>query len=187
MMLGRRRGTPVDVLVVCTGNLCRSPMMETVLRDALPGLTVSSAGTAGNDGAPWHPFAVEVLTEAGLAVSGAARRLRAKDVRAATLVLTAEGIHRGAVVDLDPTAEERCFTLLEAQRLLSLVPVEQALGAEALAEHLAAAMTANPLEHDDDLRDPIEGTIDDFRECLRRIRSAVDVIAPSVQLPARSS
>lgn len=179
-MRWRRSAEPVDVLVVCTGNLCRSPIIATVLAGAAPTLTVRSAGTAAPVGEPWHPLAIEALAEAGHAVSGHAHRLRRADVAAASLILTAEGMHRGAVVQLDAHAEDRCFTLLEAARLLTLAPAPAGLGAAGLAAHLTAALQENPQEHNDDLPDPIAGTIDDFRACLARVDHAVDGLAAAL-------
>lgn len=175
-----RRAEPVDVLCVCTGNLCRSPMIETLLSTSVPTLAVASAGTAAPEGRAWHPLSLQALAEAGCRVSGAARRLRARDVAGAALIITAEAAHRGVVVGLDPGAENRCFTLLEAQRLLQLTPVERPIGAKALAVHLAAALREHPLEYDDDLPDPIEGTINDFRSCLERVADAVKTLSPAL-------
>lgn len=179
--LGRGAAEPVDVLVVCTGNVCRSPIMETLLAAAVPSLRVRSAGTSAPRGHPRHPLAIEVLAEAGHEASGEARRLTKREVSAAALVLTAEGLHRGRVVQLDPSAEERCFTLLEAARLLELAPAPPGVGAEALAGHLAVALQDNPLEHDDDLPDPIAGTIEDFRACVSRVDEAVQTLAPALR------
>jgi protein-tyrosine phosphatase len=183
--LRRRPAEPIDVLVVCTGNLCRSPIIATLLAAAVPSLTVRSAGTGAPEGEPWHPLAVAALAEVGHDVSGRARRLRVADVTSATLVLTAEGVHRGAVVGLDPAAENRCFTLIEAARLLRLDPARAALGPAGLAEHLAAALHAHPLEHDDDLPDPLLGTIDDFRACRERVAQALDGLVPALHEPVR--
>ena len=132
MKLGRRPVVPFDVLVVCTGNLCRSPIIATLLSASVPSLTVRSAGTAAPRGRPWHPLAVEALAEVGYEVAGQARRLKAADVAAASLVLTAEGLHRAVAVHLDPTAEGRTFTLLEAARLLRIAPAPAGIGATAL-------------------------------------------------------
>ncbi len=63
---------------------------------------------------------------------------------AAKLILTAEGIHRAAVVSFDPTAEDRCFTLLEAARLARISPPAPGIGADALAEHLAGRPARAP-------------------------------------------
>jgi protein-tyrosine phosphatase len=177
----RRRPEPVDVLVVCTGNLCRSPMIATLLQAAVPSLTVRSAGTAAPVLRPWHPLAIEALTEAGHPVSGKAHRLRRADVAAARLVLTAEGLHRARAVQLDPSAEDRAFTLLEAARLLRIAPAGAGLGPEALAAHLAAALRAHPTEHVDDLADPIFGDIQQFRKTREEIEGALAGLIPALE------
>ncbi|MED5681852.1 protein tyrosine phosphatase, partial [Enterobacter hormaechei] len=40
------------ILVICTGNICRSPIGERLLRGVLPAPRVDSAGTCGLDGRP---------------------------------------------------------------------------------------------------------------------------------------
>ena len=181
----RRRplAEPVDVLMVCTANVCRSPIMHTVLAAEVPGLTVRSAGTSAPANRPWHPLSLEVLAEAGHEVTGRAQRLRRPDAVAATLVLTAEGIHRAAVVTFDPSAEERCFTLLEAARLARIAPPEPGIGAAALAAHLAATLREHPLEMNDDLPDPLHGTIEDFRVCRARVENALAALIPALRGP----
>jgi protein-tyrosine phosphatase len=173
----------VDVLMVCTGNMCRSPIMHTVLAAEVPELTVRSAGTSAPANTAWHPLAMEVLTEAGLEGAGQAQRLRRPDAIAAKLVLTAEGIHRAAVVTFDPTAEDRCFTLLEAARLARISPPAAGIGAEGLAAHLATTLKEHPLEMDDDLPDPIAGEIEDFRVCRARIENALLALLPALRGP----
>ncbi len=82
------------VLVVCTGNICRSPMAEALLRARLDrdeercDWHVSSAGTRGLGGRPASPYAVAEMEERGLSIRGhRARRVSAKLMEAADLVL----------------------------------------------------------------------------------------------------
>ena len=61
----------MDILFVCTGNICRSPMAEGLFRYMLPPETreavhVHSAGTHGLDGEPAAPFAVQAAAAMGL-------------------------------------------------------------------------------------------------------------------------
>ena len=181
-MAWQRGAEPIDVLVVCTGNLCRSPMIETMLRDRAPELAVHSRGTHAPRGMPaWHPWAVEVLDEIGLKASGTAQRLRGADVKSAELILTAEGMHRGIVVRHDPSAVERTYTLREVARLLRRAPVPPGFGMPKLIEHLDMTVKAFPMEHDDDLADPLLGTIDDFRSCRDVIEDCLQVIVPAIR------
>ncbi len=58
----------MNILILCTGNSCRSQMAEGILKNLDPKLSVFSAGT---DPAPEvHPFAVKVMREIGIDISG---------------------------------------------------------------------------------------------------------------------
>ena len=110
------------VLVVCTGNICRSPAGERLLRHSWPAvLTVTSAGTYGVVGHPVEPSMARLLQGDGVDVSGfAARRLTEGMIAAADLVLTMETGHRTAVVQAHPQALTRTFTLREFAHLLEV-------------------------------------------------------------------
>jgi len=93
------------ILTICTGNICRSPMAEYALRDALEeaGLgdrvEVASAGTSGwEEGNPIDPRAGAMLSRHGLAAEEhRARRMDETALQAADLVLTLDHDHVGPV------------------------------------------------------------------------------------------
>lgn len=57
------------ILIVCTGNICRSPLAEAWFRRALPGAEVSSAGVGALVGRPAEPDACAVGESHGLDLS----------------------------------------------------------------------------------------------------------------------
>lgn len=95
-----------QILLVCTGNICRSPLAEAMLRRELAergagDVTVLSAGTGAWDGAPASEGAYLVGLEHQLDLSGHRARLLTRDlVQDASLVLTMARHHRARVHEL---------------------------------------------------------------------------------------
>lgn len=108
---------PRRVLLVCTGNICRSPLAEALLSAALTerGVTevmVSSAGTGAWDGAPASEGAYLVGLERGLDLSSHRARLLTRElVDQADLILTMARHHRARVDELG--GEGRVFVFGE--------------------------------------------------------------------------
>ena len=105
------------ILLVCTGNICRSPLAAALLQRALTergveGMDVSSAGTGAWDGAPVSEGAYLVGLERGLDLSAHRARLLTRDlIEEADLVLTMARHHRARVDELG--GEGRVFVLGE--------------------------------------------------------------------------
>src|ERR671918_1569877 len=99
------------ILIVCVGNVCRSPMAEGLLRARIgsrPGVTVESAGLAALVGNGAEREAIELLAERGVDLSGhRARQLNSGLVRAFDLVLVMEAGHQRAVESMVPEARGR--------------------------------------------------------------------------------
>jgi protein-tyrosine-phosphatase len=106
-----------NILLICTGNICRSPLAAALLQRALAergieGMNVSSAGTGAWDGAPVSEGAYLVGLERGLDLSAHRARLVTRElVEAADLVLTMARHHRARVDELG--GEGRVFVLGE--------------------------------------------------------------------------
>ena len=107
------------ILVVCVGNICRSPMAEALLKSALrgqDGFTVESAGLGALVGHPADDYAVELMQEMGEDVSAhRARQIHPDMVKAADLVLVMESGHRRSIDSADPTARGKVHRLGEWQ------------------------------------------------------------------------
>lgn len=99
------------VLVVCTGNVCRSPMAEGLLRARLARLghgSVESAGLAALAGRPAEPHAVALLARRGIDISGhRARQLTPEQLAAAEVVLVMEDGQRQWLERLSASARGR--------------------------------------------------------------------------------
>lgn len=93
--LGREPALPPDVqrvLVVCHGNLCRSPFAAALLRDRLPEVEVRSAGLHAASGHEAAPDAVTAAARLGVALEGhRTRPVDTSDVQRADLILAMEG------------------------------------------------------------------------------------------------
>lgn len=129
----------IDILVVCTGNVCRSPMAAALLggRLAAAGVpaSVTSAGLL-DGGSPPSPGAVAAMAARGIDITGhRSRALRADMLAGVDLVLgmAAEHVRESAV--LLPSAWPRAFTLKELVR--RAVPVGMRTDDEELGEWLA--------------------------------------------------
>lgn len=102
------------ILVVCVGNICRSPMADILLQHLLPGgrARVASAGLAAVVGAPIDPLAGAVLAAHGLDASRhRARQLTPALLRDSDLVLAMERDQLERVRTGSPEATGKLFLL----------------------------------------------------------------------------
>lgn len=117
-----------SVVVVCTANVCRSPLAARTLARALDGsalgaVEVTSAGTRALEGQPMCVVSAEDLDDGdgAYAAEHRARQLTGDLVREADLVLTMEREQRSEAVRAAPGSQAKVFTLREAEALLGVL------------------------------------------------------------------
>lgn len=185
-----------SILVVCTGNICRSPIAEGFLRAALErrmgadAPQVRSAGTAGWDGSGAMRESVQAARERGVDIAAhVARRLEATHVESADLVVTMAAEHRDAIRAWLPEAADRTFTLKELVRLVESLGRPETGGD--LADRVAAAadrrregFPGNPL--DDDVVDPLGMPLDSYRAIAWELDEWTERLAEGLAGPVRA-
>lgn len=101
--------------MVCTGNICRSPMAEALARaqlGAIPNFRCESAGLGALIGHPADPMAVELLKERGIDLSThVARQISTQMIREFELVLVMESWQVKETEKLSPLARGKVWRL----------------------------------------------------------------------------
>jgi protein-tyrosine phosphatase len=182
----------LDILVVCLGNVCRSPVAERLLRlrfrellgSRADALSVSSAGVTALVGRPMDAASAAELRRLGGDPEGfVARQCRPEMADGAGLVLTATREVRSRVLQEAPRALRRTFTLREFAALTRLPSVSDADPWASPADLVrgAASWRSSALLEDQDVEDPIgrpaqvHGRVADLldRECSTIARAVV--------------
>jgi protein-tyrosine-phosphatase len=137
-------------LTICTGNICRSPMAEGILKKFLEGRTnapVSSSGTHALIGNPASEFSVIACGESGVDISRhRAKMLTPEMIRTSDIILCMEHYHVERVLSVDVQAHERVFNLADfsGTRRMKGIP------------------------------DPYGCSLREYRECFRDIKRCID-------------
>ncbi|MCA1320299.1 low molecular weight protein arginine phosphatase [Bacillus tianshenii] len=104
----------MNILFVCTGNTCRSPMAEAILASKkLKDVQVRSAGVFAMPGSLASYQAQEVLKEKGIPSSHASSMVTEKSIDWADYILTMTTQHRVLVEERFPKALGKTFSLKE--------------------------------------------------------------------------
>ena len=132
-----------EILFLCTGNTCRSPMAEGMFHalhgEEKTGLHAASAGLFTTDGLPASVYAVEAAAEFGADIHAhASRMLTAEMAQNAKYLVCMTGAHYDRVLEMFPQVEDKLFTLSEL-----------------------------------DISDPFGGDLETYRRCAAQIQKAV--------------
>ena len=170
----------MNIVFVCTGNLCRSPMAEALLRHELvergcTGVQVSSTGTWAYDGSPAMPETVQLLAKEGIDLkSHRSRAVEVDELRAADLIVAMTSVH---LRELEMTAPD---VMGKTRLLKELVEIEaDDLGEGARPQERLMALLAGTrpeprrsLEVDDPIGLPLAA----YERCIRELREGVAVL-----------
>jgi protein-tyrosine phosphatase len=195
------------ILTVCTGNICRSPLAEHLLRQGLNGyatVDVSSAGTSALVGESMTPQIIAIAHEHGVLApeKHRARDLTVDHLRDADLVIALTRAHRSEIVTLLPRGSRHTFTLRELARLLVAIqpsdvetaaslPIGDTAGRFRELVDVAAALRGHvaPPEHDldDDVMDPYRRGDETYSLAAAQLVPAVESIVSSFALAASAT
>lgn len=179
------------LLIVCTGNECRSPAAEFLLVQALGSAAgrfrILSAGTSAAVGVPVDPVIGDLLRDRGIDASAfRSRRLERRMLESAHLILTATSDHAAAAGRILPTIVRRTVTLKRLARFAPFIleagpPPERAADRVPwirAAIPLARARAAETRTGTDDLADPKGGSRRAYGAAFADVERACAAIAP---------
>jgi len=177
-----------SILAVCTANICRSPMIELLLRKQLDPekFTVGSAGVHGWNRAPVDSMVTMELARFGVRAAGfQSRALNDQLINEADLILAATRDHRAHILGRSPDALRKTFTLLEFAALMDGSTAEPAVVSSPATLVEESFKRRGQARKDLDLSDPYRQGPDVHRAVAEKVRDAVSVIARRLADSAR--
>lgn len=140
-----------NIMFVCTGNICRSPMAEAIFKKMVSReaeIRAFSSGTHAREANLATENSILVSRDAGIELSNhRAQKLVAEMVGQADMILAMETLHVEYILSLDFSARDKTFPL--------------------------ARFAADGQKSGDVIPDPYGGSLNEYRACFRRIDECV--------------
>lgn len=170
----------MNVVFVCTGNLCRSPMAEALMRYTLAqrgcnGIRVSSVGTWANEDSPAMPEAVELLSSRGIDLSRhRSRPVDAEELATADVIVVMTSVHVREIRTAHPDVLPKVLLLKE----LAEIAPNPDVGTGTPGDRLRGLLTGTRPEsrRSLDLDDPIGLPIGAYERCADDLQRGIDVL-----------
>lgn len=183
---------PKRILFVCTGNTCRSPMAEGMMRrllteQGLHHIEVRSAGVAAYNGTPMSDHAATILQEKGFMEPLQSTALDEALLQWADLVLTMTNNHKRHTIQLYPETVDKVATLkeyvendpaaegsiAEMKSFISDLQLKQALSQPITEQEKAKLLTLEQALPSHDIADPFGGPLSLYRKCADEIEDSL--------------
>jgi protein-tyrosine phosphatase len=175
------------ILAVCTGNICRSPMVERLLQSEFAALApgefeISSAGTAALVGSTIDAQVAEFVKAYNGDPEGFhARQLEARLLENQDLILALTREHRAQIVQMSPSLLRRTFTLREFARLITTAGGDPSLDGpnrwRAVLPKVVRARSIHPTDPlEDDVVDPYRRPAEVYEQMVRELVPATNTL-----------